>query len=174
MAAKVSFETVRKLGLQLPDLEEGIGYGKPALKVRGKMFACLPSHKSAEPGSLVVRTDFERRAEMLAGDPDVYYITDHYKDYPAVLILMARITPDMLRIYLAWHTASFFGKKPGGRNGKRPRGRDRKPSSSEAVAEAFTGSGVAQAILLRARSTAAAPRYDAREPCSRRVTKRTP
>jgi hypothetical protein len=97
MAAKVSFETVRKLGLQLPDVEEDTGYGKPALKVRGKMFACLPSHKSAEPGSVVVRTDFEQRAELLAGDPDVYYITDHYKDYPAVLVRMSRITPDMLR-----------------------------------------------------------------------------
>ena len=97
MAAKVSFEIVRKLGLQLPDVEEGTGYGKPNLKVGGKMFACLPSHKSAEAGSLVVRADFEQRAELLAGDPDVYYITDHYKDYPAVLVRMSRITPDMLR-----------------------------------------------------------------------------
>jgi len=70
--AKVTFDTVRKLGLQLPNTEEGTGYGKPALKVRGKMFACLPSHKSAEPDSLAVRTDFEQRAELLAGAPDVY------------------------------------------------------------------------------------------------------
>jgi hypothetical protein len=97
MATKVSFETVRKLGLQLPDVEEGTGYGKPALNVGGKMFACLPSHKSAEPDSLVIRTDFEQRAELLAGDPDIYYITDHYKDYPAVLVRLSRITPDMLR-----------------------------------------------------------------------------
>jgi hypothetical protein len=84
MAARVSFETVRKLGLQLPDVE-GMGYGKPTLKVCGKMFTCLPSHKSAEPDSLVVRTDFEQRDALLSGDPDVYYITDHYRDYPAVL-----------------------------------------------------------------------------------------
>ena len=70
MAAKISFETVRKLGLQLPDVDEGMGYGKPSLKVGGKMFACLPSHKSAEPDSLVVRTDFEQRAELLSGDPN--------------------------------------------------------------------------------------------------------
>ena len=47
-----------------------MGYGKPSLKVGGKMFACLPSHKSAEPDSLVVRTDFEQRAELLSGDPN--------------------------------------------------------------------------------------------------------
>jgi hypothetical protein len=96
MGAKISFGTVRKLGLQLPDVEEGMGYGKPSLKVGGKMFVCLPSHKSAEPGSLVVRTDFEQRAELLAGDPEVYYITDHYRNYPAVLVRMSRITPDVL------------------------------------------------------------------------------
>ena len=101
MAAKISFETVRKLGLQLPNVDEGMGYGKPSLKVGGKMFACLPSHKSAEPDSLVVRTDFEQRAELLSGDPDVYYITNHYKDYPAVLVRMSRITPDLLRDLLA-------------------------------------------------------------------------
>jgi hypothetical protein len=52
MDAKVSFETVRKLGLQLPNVEEGTGFGKPALKAGGKMFVCVPSHKSAEPDSL--------------------------------------------------------------------------------------------------------------------------
>jgi hypothetical protein len=99
--AKISFETVRKLGLQLPNVEQATGYGKPALKVGGKMFACLPSHKSAEPDSLVVRTDFDTRAEMLAAAPDVYYLTDHYRDYPSVLVRLSRITPDMLRDLLA-------------------------------------------------------------------------
>jgi hypothetical protein len=120
MAAKVSFETVRKLGLQLPDVEEGTGYGKPALKVGGKMFACLPSHKSAEPGSLVVRTDFEQRAEMLAGDPDVYYITDHYKDYPAVLVRMSRITPDMVRDLLGMAYRFVLREKTRSTKRKRP------------------------------------------------------
>jgi hypothetical protein len=93
----ISFETVRALGLQLPNVEETTGYGKPALKVGGKMFACLPSHKSAEPDSLVVRTDFDTRAELLAAAPDVYYLTNHYQDYPSVLVRLSRTTPDMLR-----------------------------------------------------------------------------
>jgi hypothetical protein len=95
--AKVTFATARKLALQLPNVEEGTGYGKPALKVNGKMFACLPSHKSAEPDSLGVRVDFDERAELLAGAPDIYYITPHYEGYPAVLVRMSRITPDQLK-----------------------------------------------------------------------------
>jgi len=38
-----------------------------ALKVRGKMFACIASHKSAEPNTLVVMMDF---ADRLAGHID--------------------------------------------------------------------------------------------------------
>jgi hypothetical protein len=40
--------------------------------------ACGPTHRSAEPGSLVVRVGFDDRAELLAAAPDVYYVTDHY------------------------------------------------------------------------------------------------
>jgi hypothetical protein len=101
LAGKTIFEIVRKLGGHLPDVEESTMFGKPALKVRGKMFACLPSNKSAEPDSLVVRMDFEQRAELLAADPAVYYITEHYVGYPAVLIRLPRVQPDALRDLLA-------------------------------------------------------------------------
>jgi hypothetical protein len=37
------------------------------------------------------------RAELLAGAPDVYYLTDHYVDYDAVLVRLARVNPDVLR-----------------------------------------------------------------------------
>ncbi len=67
------------------------------MKVRGKLLACLPSHRSAEPESLVVRMDFEDRAELLAADPQVYYVTDHYLSYTAVLVRLSRINPDALR-----------------------------------------------------------------------------
>jgi hypothetical protein len=40
---------------------------------------------------LIVRVDFDQRAELLAAEPDVYYITDHYKDYPAVLVRPPRV-----------------------------------------------------------------------------------
>jgi hypothetical protein len=93
----ISFETVRKIGLALPGVEESTAYGSPALKVRGKLLACLPAHRSAEPASLVLRVDFGDRAELLAAAPDVYYVTDHYVDYSAVLVRLSRINRDVLR-----------------------------------------------------------------------------
>jgi len=114
---KIDFDAVRKAALGLPHVEESTAYGSPALKVRGELLACIPTHKSAEPGSLAVRIDFERRAELLAAAPDVYYLTDHYVNYPAVLVRLSRIHPDALRDLLAMSWRFVTTKT---RGGKRP------------------------------------------------------
>jgi hypothetical protein len=93
----IDFDTVRKIGLELPGVEASTAYGAPALKIRGKLLACVPTHRSAEPGSLVVRIDFDDRAELLTADPDVYYVTDHYLNYSAVLVRLSSVTPDVLK-----------------------------------------------------------------------------
>jgi len=93
----INFDIVRKIGLALPSVEESTAYGSPALRVHGKLLACVPVNRSAEPGSLAVRIDFDNRAELLAAAPDVYYVTDHYLNYSAVLVRMSRVSPDILR-----------------------------------------------------------------------------
>ena len=65
--------------------------------MRGKLLACVPAHRSAEPDSLVVLVDFDDRAELLAADPDVYYVTKHYVGYTSVLVRLSRVNPDVLR-----------------------------------------------------------------------------
>jgi hypothetical protein len=80
----VYFDTVREIGLALPGVEASTAYGSPALKVRGKLLACVPANRSAEPGSLMVRVGFDDRTELLAAAADVYYVTDHYLDYKDV------------------------------------------------------------------------------------------
>jgi hypothetical protein len=93
----INFDTVRDIGLALPGVEESTAYGAPALKVHGKLLACVPANRSAEPASLAVRMDFDDRAELLAADPDVYYVTEHYVGYSAVLVRLSRVNPDVLR-----------------------------------------------------------------------------
>jgi hypothetical protein len=93
----IDFDTVRKIARALPGVEESTAYGFPALKVRGKILACVPANRSAEPGSVMVRVDFEDRAELLAAAPDIYYITDHYADYNAVLVRLSCVSPEVLR-----------------------------------------------------------------------------
>jgi hypothetical protein len=95
------FDTVRKIGGTFPGVKESTYYGQPALKLGKKMIACMAAHSSAEPGSLVVWVDFDRRDELLAEAPDVYYVTEHYLGYPSVLVRLDRIRPDALRGLLA-------------------------------------------------------------------------
>jgi hypothetical protein len=99
-------------------------HGSPALKVRGKLLACLAVHKSAEPDSLAVRIDFGRRTELLATAPDVYYLTDHYVNYPVVLVRLSRIHLDALRDLLGMAWQFVITKKPAA---KRPGGKPRTP-----------------------------------------------
>jgi hypothetical protein len=97
----MTFNTVRTIGLTLPGVVEGTCYGAPALKVGGRMFACMASHRSAEPQSLVVRLSFEQRDELIAADPQTYYLTEHYLNYPTVLVRLRRVHRDALRDLLA-------------------------------------------------------------------------
>jgi hypothetical protein len=93
----IDFDTVRNIGLALPGVEESTAYGFPALKVQGKLLACVPANRSAEPSSLVLRVDFDDRAELLAADPDVYYVTEHYAGYNAMLVRLSRVNSNVLR-----------------------------------------------------------------------------
>lgn len=100
----VPYDTVRQLGLKLPNVEEGTSYGTPALKVKGQFFVRL--HQDLD--KIVVRMPFDRRKEMMEGDPETYFITDHYRDYPAILVSLAHVRvealPDLLNI--AYRAAS--------------------------------------------------------------------
>jgi hypothetical protein len=109
---RISFNTVREIGLALPDVEEGTAYGSPALKVHGRMFACLAVHRSAEPDSLVIRISFDQRDELIAAEPKTYYLTDHYVNYPAVLVRLRLVRPDALRdlLLMAWRFESAMAR----------------------------------------------------------------
>jgi hypothetical protein len=108
----VTFEEVRRIALLLPNVEEGTSYGTPAFKVGGKLLARLRE----DGDSLVVGTTFEEREEMLAADPETYYITDHYLKYPWVLVRLSRVHSDALRDLLgrAWRLASVSKPSPRG------------------------------------------------------------
>src|SRR4029453_18010750 len=103
-----TFDDVRAIGRSLPDVEESTMYGAPALKVRGKLLACMASHKSAEPNTLVVRLDFEDRDALIADDPQTYYLKPHYEGYPSVLVRLPLINRDALHDLLqsAWRTVN--------------------------------------------------------------------
>jgi hypothetical protein len=123
---RIDFDTVRKIGLALPGVEESTAYGSPALKFRGKLLAVVPIHRSAEPNSLAVCVDFADRAELLAGAPDVYYLTDHYINYNFVLVRFSRIHADVLRDLLGMahkFLSSSASRRAQSQKARKPRAR---------------------------------------------------
>ncbi len=97
MARSRGFTLVEKIGRTLPGVEVGTAWNTPALKVRGRMFVCIASHKSAEPDTLVVMMDVADRDALVADDPETYYLKEHYVGYPCVLVRLGRVRPDALR-----------------------------------------------------------------------------
>jgi hypothetical protein len=105
------FETVRALGLTLPDVEAATKYdGTPVLKMRGCFMAGLATHPSAEPDTLVVRMGVEEREWLLADAPDTYYVTDYYRKYPVVLTRLSRLDRDALGDLLSVSWRLTFAK----------------------------------------------------------------
>lgn len=97
----VDFEVVRAIGAALPDVKDASGSRGTALKIKGRLLACEAIHKSAEPNTLMVSISQERRDALLAQDKAIYYLTDHYKPYPAVLVRLSRIQQSLLELLLA-------------------------------------------------------------------------
>lgn len=91
------FKLVESIGRTLPDVEVTTTWGQPTLKVHGRMFVCIASHKSAEPDTLVVMMDFANRDALIEEDPGTYYLKEHYVDYPCVLVRLSRVHQDALR-----------------------------------------------------------------------------
>jgi hypothetical protein len=103
-AKALTFATVRQIGLALPGMEEATSYGTPALKVKGKLVARLKE----DGETLVVRMDFLDRDAAMELDPQTFFITDHYRNYPAVLVRLASVGRERLREVLeqAWRRSA--------------------------------------------------------------------
>ena len=71
--------------------------------------AGLASHRSAEPATLVVRSNFEERDWLLTDAPATYYVTPYYRPYPVVLVRLSRVDRDALRdlLSVSWRLADL-------------------------------------------------------------------
>jgi hypothetical protein len=100
----ITFETVREIAGRLPGAVEGTSYGTPAFHVAKKLFVRL--HQNAE--CLVVKIDFDHRAMRMKTDPETFYITDHYLNYPWILVRLSSVALDDLKdlLHEAWRQSA--------------------------------------------------------------------
>ena len=83
----MTFDDIRKLTLAWPEVEDGTSYGTAALKVRKKLLARL---KEDGDSLVLLGVEFDEREMLIESQPKIFYFTDHYKDYPIVLVRLSK------------------------------------------------------------------------------------
>jgi hypothetical protein len=89
----VTYDDVRAIARELPGVEEGTSYGTAALKVRGKLFIRLKE----DGETIVLRTDPIERDHLMHTKPKIFYVTDHYRDYPWVLVRLKAVSRPLMK-----------------------------------------------------------------------------
>jgi hypothetical protein len=95
-----SLATVRKLLLALPGVEEGPCYGTAGWRVKGRFLARIKE----DGETLVVKCGDDERDFRMQANPEVFFITDHYRGWPTVLVRLNKVKLSDLREVLrqAW------------------------------------------------------------------------
>jgi hypothetical protein len=88
-----SYERYLKIALALPGAEASTSYGTPSVKIRGKI---LSRWRTEAEGAVAIRCDFLDRQILLQTQPDVFFLTDHYVNYPMVLMRIEKTSRDVL------------------------------------------------------------------------------
>lgn len=95
-------------GLDL--VERSTSYGTPALKVGGRAFV-----RVLDAATIVLQCPLDQKVLLMEISPEIYFETDHYVGYDAVLIRLDAIEDEELALRLA--DAWRFKGDPGDETG---------------------------------------------------------
>ena len=99
---------LKKIALSFPGANESSSYGQPSFKIEKKFFTRL----RREDDSIVLIVDsIDERDMMMEADPKTFFITDHYRNYPSVLVRIARIDAKTLHAMLERRWRAIAPKK---------------------------------------------------------------
>jgi hypothetical protein len=104
----MTWDEVVAIAKALPGVEEGLSYGTPGLKVRGKFLTRLRQ----EDDSLVfLEVGFDERELLLEADPQTFHLTAHYQPHPAILARLSHLDAATVRRFLErrWRKAAPKG-----------------------------------------------------------------
>ena len=96
----LTFDAVCEMALALPGAELGTSYGMPAIRIARHLLVRL-----REDGeTIVLKVGFDEREMLMEAEPGTFFVTDHYRNYPRVLVRLAHVHLHSLRrlIEQAW------------------------------------------------------------------------
>jgi hypothetical protein len=102
---------VSAAGRALRGVEESTSYGRPALKVRGKVIACA----GKADDHFVLMLPQERVTFLLEMEPELFFQTPHYVGWPCLLVRYATLAPGDLPplLHEAWTHRAPKAWRPG-------------------------------------------------------------
>jgi hypothetical protein len=77
-----TYNEIRRIALALPGVSEGNAYGGPSLHLGRKFLGRLKEGSE----TLVLKIHPSRRDALLESQPDAFFLTEHYRPYPYVLV----------------------------------------------------------------------------------------
>src|SRR6201986_1622432 len=99
----------RKVMLSIPGTDERLWFNRPSVFIHDRFLA--KTHKKEEAMVLQVGS-MEMRDMMLEAEPKLFYITDHYRNFPFVLARLKALTPKVLKEILTGRAAQLPQMKP--------------------------------------------------------------
>src|SRR5437762_11444467 len=108
----VSVVAARQLLLALPNVVEGRSYGMPSFLVHGRFLARF---RDAETVLVLQLATIGERDVLMELDPDAYFFTEHYRNYPAVLVRLDKVAAPLLTdvVTESWrHVSALLPGRP--------------------------------------------------------------
>src|SRR3954470_11729939 len=84
----VTLAQLRKIAMSLPEVTEKPCFGTPAWYVRKKIIA---RYREEDGDTFVVKCEIDEREALVAANPRKFSVTDHYRNYPMVIVHMKAI-----------------------------------------------------------------------------------
>ncbi len=106
----------RKIMLAIPGTDERPWFHKPSVFIHDRFLAKV--HDKEEAVTLQVGS-MEMRDMMLEAEPRLFYITDHYRKFPFVLIRLSALTAKTLKDILTGRAAQLAAMPPIKRRSKK-------------------------------------------------------
>ena len=104
----MTFDDIRKLAFVWPEVEDGTSYGTPALKVRKKMLVRL---REDDDSLVMPGVPPDEREMLVENQPKIFYFTDHYRDYPMVLIRLTKAKRSHVEPLLRRHWRTLASRR---------------------------------------------------------------
>ena len=92
-ARGVRVAEVQRMLRKLPDVVEGRSYGMPSFLLNGRFLARF---RDGDKVLVIQLATIGERDVLMELDPRAFFFTEHYRNYPAVLVRLAEVPPALL------------------------------------------------------------------------------